>query len=95
MDGLESLIRDIPDFPKKGIVFKDITPLLKNPKGFVTAVNTISDHYRDSRIDIVVGAEARGFIFGPPVAANLNAGFVPVRKPGKLPYHTEEFTYEL
>lgn len=95
MADLDGLIRDIPDFPKEGIVFKDITPLLKDPDGFKLAINTISDYYKDKNIDIVVGAEARGFIFGPPVALNLNAGFVPVRKPGKLPYDTEEIKYEL
>ena len=74
---LKELVRDIPDFPKKGIVFKDITPLLQNPSGLKET------------------AEARGFIFGPAVAINLNAGFVPVRKPGKLPYETASETYEL
>lgn len=95
MYDLEGLIRDIPDFPKKGIVFKDITPLLKDPDGFMLAVKKISEYYKNKGVDIVVGAEARGFIFGPPVALNLNAGFVPIRKPGKLPYDTEEITYDL
>ncbi len=95
MDNLDKLIRDIPDFPKKGIIFKDITPLLKDPQGFMSAVDQISDYFKDKEIDMVVGAEARGFIFGPPVAFKLNAGFVPIRKPGKLPYDTEEISYEL
>lgn len=95
MDNIENLIRDIPDFPKKGIVFKDITPLLKDPGGLRFTVDSISDYYKDKSIDLVVGAEARGFIFGPAVALNLNAGFIPIRKPGKLPYDTKEITYDL
>lgn len=95
MSNLESYIRDIPDFPKEGIIFKDITPLLKDPTGFKQAVDEMSNHFKDKKIDIVVGAEARGFIFGPPIAFNLNAGFVPIRKPGKLPYETESISYEL
>lgn len=95
IDNLKSLIRDVPDFPKKGIVFKDITPLLYDPRGLKTAVDKLSEHYKDDRISVVVGAEARGFIIGPPIALNLNAGFVPVRKPGKLPYKTKNMTYEL
>lgn len=92
---LKELVRDIPDFPKKGIVFKDITPLLQNPSSLKEIVNKITDHYANQKIDIIVGAEARGFLFGPAVAINLNAGFVPVRKPGKLPYETASETYEL
>jgi adenine phosphoribosyltransferase len=92
---LKELIRDIPDFPKEGIVFKDITPLLQNPSGLKEVVNKITDHYENQKIDVIVGAEARGFLFGPAVAINLNAGFVPVRKPGKLPYETASETYEL
>ena len=95
MDNIESLIRDIPDFPKKGIVFKDITPLLKDHDGLKFTVDSISNHYKNKSIDLVVGAEARGFIFGPAVALNLNAGFIPIRKPGKLPYDTKEITYDL
>ncbi len=94
-DLLKELIRDIPDFPKKGIVFKDITPLLQNPSGLKEIVNKTTDYYSNKKIDIIVGAEARGFLFGPAVAINLNAGFVPVRKPGKLPYETVSETYEL
>ncbi len=92
---LKELVRDVPDFPKKGIVFKDITPLLQNPSSLKEIVNKITDHYANQKIDIIVGAEARGFLFGPAVAINLDAGFVPVRKPGKLPYETASETYEL
>ncbi len=92
---LKELVRDIPDFPKKGIVFKDITPLLQDPSSLKEIVNKITDHYTNQKIDMIVGAEARGFLFGPAVAINLNAGFIPVRKPGKLPYETASETYEL
>ena len=92
---LKELVRDIPDFPKKGIVFKDITPLFLNPSSLKEIVSKISDHYTNQKIDVIVGAEARGFLLGPAVAINLNAGFVPVRKPGKLPYETASVTYEL
>ncbi|HOK40346.1 MAG TPA: adenine phosphoribosyltransferase [bacterium] len=93
---LENFIRDVPNFPKEGIIFKDITPLLQNQEAFRKAIKTISNLYKDKNIDIVVGAEARGFIFAAPVAFRLEAGFVPVRKPGKLPYQTikEEFQLE-
>ena len=83
---LTSLIRDVPDFPKKGIVFKDVTPLLASPAGLALA---------NERIDVVVGPESRGFIFGTAVATALSAGFVPVRKPGKLPYQTRFMEYAL
>lgn len=92
---LKELVRDIPDFPKKGIVFKDITPLFRNPESLKEIVDKLSEHYADRKIDVVVGAEARGFLIGPAVAINLNAGFVPIRKPGKLPYETESKTYQL
>jgi len=95
MEDLKKLIRDVPDFPKKGIIFKDITPLLQNPKGLRTAVEVISQHYKGKKIDIVIGAEARGFILAPTVAFNLGAGFVPIRKPGKLPYKKISETYSL
>lgn len=95
MENLKKLIRDVPDFPKKGIIFKDITPLLQDPKGLRTAVEVISQHYKSKKIDIVVGAEARGFILAPTVAFNLGAGFVPVRKPGKLPYKKISESYAL
>ncbi len=92
---LRELVRDVPDFPKKGIVFKDITPLLQNPSSLKEIVNKTTDHYKNKKIDMIVGAEARGFLFGPAVAINLGAGFIPVRKPGKLPYETASETYEL
>ena len=95
MDNLKKMVRDIPDFPKKGIIFKDITPILQNPKGLREAVETISNHYKSKKVDIVVGAEARGFILAPTVAFNLGAGFVPVRKPGKLPYEKISMSYAL
>ncbi|MEK7700138.1 MAG: adenine phosphoribosyltransferase [Planctomycetota bacterium] len=95
MEDLKKLIRDVPDFPKKGIIFKDITPLLQDPKGLRTAVEVISQHYKNKKIDIVVGAEARGFILAPTVAFNLGAGFVPIRKPGKLPYKKISESYSL
>ncbi|MEK6635250.1 MAG: adenine phosphoribosyltransferase [Planctomycetota bacterium] len=95
MDTLKKMVRDIPDFPKKGIIFKDITPVLQNPKGLREAVETISNHYKSKKVDIVVGAEARGFILAPTVAFNLGAGFVPVRKPGKLPYEKISMSYAL
>jgi adenine phosphoribosyltransferase len=95
MSRLGSLIRDVPDFPKKGIVFKDITPLLADSAGFAQAVDLIATRYRDDKIDLVVGVESRGFIFGAAVAAKLGAGFIPVRKPGKLPSRTERIEYEL
>jgi adenine phosphoribosyltransferase len=91
----KELIRDIPDFPKEGIVFKDITPVLQNPAGLKEVVDKFSEHYANQKIDVIVGAEARGFLFGPAVAINIGAGFVPVRKPGKLPYETASKTYDL
>jgi len=91
---LKSFIRDVPDFPKKGIVFKDITPLLKDPRAFREAVDALTEHYRRQAVSLVVAAEARGFILGPTVAYNLGAGFVPVRKPGKLPYLRKKATYQ-
>ena len=95
MSNFESFIRDVPDFPKDGIVFKDITPLLMDPGAFKEVVTKMAEPFKGKNIDIVVGAEARGFIFGPPIAFDLGAGFVPVRKPGKLPYKTERITYDL
>ena len=92
---LKELVRDIPDFPKKGIVFKDITPLFRNPASLKEIVDKTSDHYTGQKIDVIVGAEARGFLIGPAVAIRLNAGFIPVRKPGKLPYETASMTYQL
>lgn len=92
---LQDYIRDIPDFPKPGILFRDITPLLANPKAFGAAIDRMAEHYADANVDAIVAAEARGFIFAAPLALRLNCGFVPVRKPGKLPFDTHAFHYEL
>jgi adenine phosphoribosyltransferase len=94
-ESLTALIRDIPDFPKPGIRFKDITPLLSDPSGLSLAVELMANPWRDHRPDLVVGAESRGFIFGTALAQSLSCGFVPVRKPGKLPYETVSVEYEL
>ena len=94
-DGLKKLIREVPDFPKKGILFYDITTLLKDKLGFARLIDALSEHYIGKEIDLVLGMEARGFIFGPALAYRLNAGFVPVRKPGKLPAETVKISYEL
>jgi adenine phosphoribosyltransferase len=94
-DGLKKLIREVPDFPKKGILFYDITTLLKNKLGFARLIDALSERYIGKEIDLVLGMEARGFIFGPALAYRLNAGFVPVRKPGKLPAETEKVSYDL
>lgn len=92
---LKSSIRDIPDFPKKGIIFKDITTLLKDGKKFQEAINCIVERYKDKKIDKVVSIEARGFIFGSAVAYKLGAGLIPIRKKGKLPHETNKIEYEL
>src|SRR5438309_10964324 len=94
-DQLKALIREVPDFPQPGIVFKDITLLLGNPEAFSTVVDTIVVHFGRGNIDKVVGIEARGFIVAAPVAYHFNAGFVPVRKKGKLPWESESESYEL
>src|SRR5256886_302736 len=94
-DHLKQLIRDVPDFPKKGILFYDITTLLKDRLGFATLIDALSENYLTKKVDLVLGIEARGFIFGPALAYRLNAGFVPVRKPKKLPAETARVTYEL
>jgi adenine phosphoribosyltransferase len=94
-DSLKRLIREIPDFPKKGILFRDITPLLADPSGIALAVELLANPFRGKNIDLVVGAESRGFIFGTAVACCLSAGFVLVRKPGKLPHKKVSMTYEL
>ncbi len=88
-------IRSVPDFPKKGIVFRDITTLLKDPKAFAQALDMFVQHYKGAKIDKVVGVESRGFIFGAALAHELGAGFVPIRKPGKLPAPTLRQEYEL
>ncbi|QDU38959.1 Adenine phosphoribosyltransferase [Maioricimonas rarisocia] len=88
-------IRSIPDFPKPGIMFRDITPLLAAPEAFRAAVKAMADPFRDQNITAIAAAEARGFIFAAPLALELNAAFIPVRKPGKLPFDTKAFHYEL
>lgn len=92
---LEKSIRNIPDFPKPGILFRDITTLMQNKAAFKKAVDLLAKKYKTKKIDKVVGVEARGFIFGAAVAHKIGAGFVPVRKHGKLPYKTISTTYEL
>lgn len=96
MKNYSELIRDVKDFPKEGILFKDITTLLQDKKAFKKVISDMSKKYKSAEVDIVIGAEARGFIFAAAVAYVLGAGFVPVRKPGKLPYKTykQEFTLE-
>ena len=89
------LIRDVPDFPKPGIVFKDITTLTKDPAGLRATVDAIADRYADADVDLVVGIESRGFVFGAAVAYRMGVGFVPARKPGKLPAETVRAEYEL
>jgi len=92
---LQSTIRDIPDFPKPGIIFKDLTTLLKNPDALRFVIEAMSEHFRQLRPDYIAAIEARGFIIGPAIALNLGAGFVPIRKPGKLPYSVERESYAL
>ena len=94
-DELKKLIREVPDFPKKGILFYDITTLLKDKTGFATLIDKLSEHYISQNVDLVLGMEARGFIFAPALAYRLNAGFVPVRKPGKLPAACVKYDYAL
>jgi adenine phosphoribosyltransferase len=85
MDSLKSLIRDVPDFPSHGILFRDVTPLLRDPAGLARVVDALAERYSGAGVDVVAGIESRGFIFGAPLALRLGVGFVPVRKPGKLP----------
>lgn len=92
---LRALIRDVPDFPTPGVVFKDITPLLGDAAGFAAVVEGLSEHFAGRSVDKVVGVEARGFVIAAPIAHRLGAGFVPVRKPGKLPWETVTERYEL
>jgi len=94
-DQLKKLIREIPDFPKKGILFYDITTLLKDKSGYAALIDQLAEHYIGKQVDLILGMEARGFIFGPALAYRLNAGFVPVRKPGKLPAATARVEYDL
>ena len=95
MDQLKKKIRHVPDFPKPGILFYDITTLLRDPAGFKASIDALSTPYIGKGIDLVVGIESRGFIFGSAVADRLGCGFVPVRKPGKLPWKTTRATYAL
>ena len=95
MPDLKSLIREVPDFPKPGILFYDITTLLKDRAGFRGVIDGLKDHYRETQVDVVLGIEARGFIFAPALAYALGAGFVPVRKPKKLPAEVVRVTYDL
>lgn len=92
---LKELIRTVPDFPKPGILFYDITTLLKDPTGFAQLIDAFAAYYIGKDVDLVLGIEARGFIFGPALAYRLNAGFVPVRKPKKLPAETAKVNYDL
>ena len=92
---LKKFIRDVPDFPKPGILFRDITPLLASPEAMRETTRLLAEKYRDANIDAIAAAEARGFIFAVPLALELGAAFVPVRKPGKLPFETISHSYEL
>jgi adenine phosphoribosyltransferase len=95
VEALKALVRTVPDFPKPGILFYDITTLLKDKTGFAKLIDAFAGHYIERNVDLVLGIEARGFIFGPALAYRLNAGFVPVRKPGKLPAAVERVSYDL
>lgn len=92
---INDLIRDVPDFPKPGIVFKDITPILANPAAMRQVYDALAAPHKDAKIDVVLGIESRGFIFGTPLAHALDVGFAPIRKPGKLPYKTVSESYSL
>jgi adenine phosphoribosyltransferase len=92
---LKKYIRDVPDFPQPGILFRDISPLLAAPSAFVACIQQLADQFRDQNVDAIVAVEARGFIFAAPLALELGASFVPVRKPGKLPCATDKVEYEL
>ncbi len=96
MENLKKLIRDVPDFPKPGIIFKDITPLLQSPQGLSRVIDILSDRFSGEKIDKIVGIESRGFIFGAPLSLRLGVGFIPVRKAGKLPWTkvSEEYILE-
>ena len=95
MENLKSYIRNIPDFPQPGILFYDITTLLRDPSGFRESIDSLATPFANDAIDLVVGIESRGFIFGAPVADRLEAGFIPIRKPNKLPSTTIQMRYEL
>ncbi|WP_209731826.1 adenine phosphoribosyltransferase [Methanococcus voltae] len=92
---LKKEIRVIEDFPKKGVSFKDVTTILKSPKALKYTIDEMSDYIEDKKVDVIVGPEARGFLFGVPIASKLNLGFVPVRKSGKLPFETHNIDYDL
>lgn len=92
---LKDYIRNVPDFPKPGILFRDITPLLSAPPAFRHAIRCFADHFQSSRPTAILAAESRGFIFGAPLALELGVSFVPIRKPGKLPFETHRFEYDL
>lgn len=95
LERVRLLIRDIPDFPKPGIVFKDITPLLKDAPALRHAIGAMADYLKPKGVDAIVGPESRGFIFGSMLAGEMGVGFVPIRKPGKLPFKTRSLTYDL
>ncbi len=95
VEWVKSTIRDIPDFPKPGIVFKDLTTLLKDPKAFAYVIDVLAEKFANSNVKYIVGIESRGFILGSAIAHKLGLGFIPVRKPGKLPHKVETATYEL
>lgn len=95
IETLKKIIRDVPDFPKAGIVFKDITPVLQHPEAFRFTVDALTQELAKAKVDVIVGIESRGFIFSPAVVYKLGTGFVPVRKKGKLPYKTEQVEYDL
>ena len=95
VENVKDKIREIPDFPKKGILFRDITTAIKEPETLHTIIDSLCDQFKDTKIDYIAGIESRGFIFGMPMAYNMNAGFVPVRKPNKLPAETISQEYEL
>ena len=95
MEDIKKMIRDIPDFPKKGIMFRDITTAVKDPVTMKKIIDYIAEQFKDEKIDYVAGIESRGFIFGMPVAYSLGCGFIPIRKPGKLPAETISMEYEL
>lgn len=95
LDDLKGKIRNVPDFPIKGVVFRDITTLISDPEAFIFVIDHLHERYRNNKPDLIVGIESRGFIFGGALADRLGAGFIPARKPGKLPWETVEESYEL
>lgn len=92
---IKSLVREVPDWPKAGILFYDVTTLLRDKDGFGSVIDSLDEHYREKRVDVVLGIEARGFIFAPAVAYALGTGFIPIRKPKKLPWLVEKMEYQL